>query len=46
MTTRSIQNKKKPMDVYVSTKCGLVYIINFYSRIVDKIIQVNSGSEI
>lgn len=38
MTTRSIQPKKKPMNVYVSTECGLVYIINFFSRQVDKII--------
>jgi WD40 repeat protein len=34
---------KKPVNVHVSTECGLVYIINFYSRQVDKIVQVNEG---
>jgi WD40 repeat protein len=35
---------KKPVNVYISTECGHVYIINFFSRQVDKIVQVNDGA--
>jgi WD40 repeat protein len=32
---------KKPTNVYVTTLCGLLYIVNFSSRQVEKIIQIH-----
>jgi len=34
---------KKPTQVYVSTQCGLLFMVNYFSRQVDKIIQVHDG---
>lgn len=32
------KNTRKPTTVYVSTECGLVYFVNYFTRQIDKII--------
>ena len=39
----SQKGTKKPTSVFVTTECGLLFIINYFSRQVDKIIQVHEG---
>ena len=42
--TRSGSSTRKVSQVLVSTECGLLYIINYFSRQVDKIVQVHDES--
>ena len=39
----SQKGTKKPTSAFVTTECGLLFIINYFSRQVDKIIQVHEG---
>jgi len=32
------KHARKPTTVYVSTECGLIYFVNYFSRQIDKII--------
>jgi hypothetical protein len=35
------KHARKPTTVYVSTECGLIYFVNYFSRQIDKIIQAH-----
>jgi len=37
------QKSKRATQVFVTTECGLLYIINFFTRQVDKIIEIHDG---
>ena len=37
----SDKGQKKATNVFVSTNCGLLYIINYQSRQVEKIVQIH-----
>jgi hypothetical protein len=39
--TKSGASTRKVSQVLISTECGLLYIINYFSRQVDKIVQVH-----
>lgn len=35
------QQRRKPTTVFVSTECGLLFFVNYFTRQVDKVIQVH-----
>ena len=37
------ESGKKPSIVYVTTECGQLFIINYFSRQIEKIIQLHDG---